>query len=738
MMRNLLIFTLFFLGAEWATLSAQRSLYNKKEDALLLFKNGKYEDVVATLASARKLLRQDPESKLCLAISYYQTNKLNRALQLIDEILSSDQDSYPEAIWYKARIYHSRNEFAEAADWYKAYLKGLRVNDPQRKMVIDAIRRCSNGFEFKYKAGLAVVENLGVAVNSSEDEFAPVLSPNHPDVLYFSTIRKDNMGGKRDQYGNIDDVYGVNQSDMYSCKQKGGYWADPEPMHFFLNSSDHDVLLDFNSKGNSLFYFKGQRLDAGQIFIDTFKSIEERSISTNPLISPIDPRAGDGMLFVANDELIFFSSRRSGGYGGYDIYQMRRSGSYWEAPENLGPDINTEYDEISPFMSRDGRTLYYSSNNSKISIGGFDVFKSIYLSEQDRWVPPINQGMPINSAADDTYFRLAKDGHTGFFCSSRSDGYGQRDIYAAYFKDYLMEMDFIPPKPSGTTPPKATTVSGQPSNTYTRPPALPPTTEPGDTELTKPNPDLVAPPRPVEENPGQQFDQVEEPDLQPAFNAVLYPGSNNDEFSPEQLNQLRTIAGILETDFDLNLVITAYKPQSDFVGEDLFAGIKFAESASDYLVRSGIGRERVYTRALCHGYEDIALFSFVPTNGRDLASDLPHLEQAARATTSPNVPVNSNCFYKIQIVSLKGPASGPLITRYDWPMAEKSGNGYYRYTLGAFTSYREARQLQDEIRRNGSPDAFVVPYLYGMRADTEWVRQNLDRFPDLRNFVNRR
>ena len=745
MIRNLLIALLVFVSAARATpLSAQRALYDKKEDALLLFKNGKYEDVVATLASARKLLRQDVESKLCLAISYFQTNELNLSLQLIDEILSSEQESYPEAIWYKARIFHSRNEFAEAANWYKSYLKNLRANDPQRKMVIDAIRRCSNGFELKYKAGLAVVENLGKAVNSSEDEFAPVLSPNHPDVLYFSSIRQENMGGKRDQFGNIDDVYGFNQSDMYSCRQKGGYWADVEPMHFFLNSSDHDVLLDFNSKGNSLFYFKGPRLDRGQIFIDTFKSIEERSISTNPLISPIDPFSGEGMLFVASDDLIYFSSRRSGGYGGYDIYRIRRSGDYWEEPENLGPDINTEYDEVTPFVARDGRTLYYSSNNSKFSIGGFDVFKSIFLPEQDRWIPPINQGMPINSAADDTYFRLARDGHTGFFCSSRSDGQGQRDLYAAYFKDYLMEMDFIPPKPplaGNAPPPKATPVSDQ--YTANDPGPLEPA---GETEIAQDDDEAgttTLPPveHPPATTPPKEDDTYSIPESAPepetSFNPILRP-RYGEGFSSAQLDQLADIANIMHSEFDLKLVITVNRPESTFVGKDLYDGVRYAESAADVLVRAGIERSRIHPRALCHGNEEMVIFSFVPAEGHQLADDLPHLEDAVQSTVSRGATVNSNCFYKIQIASLQGPASGQLIKKHNWPMAEKSSNGYYRYTLGAFTDYREARQLQEEIRRNGSPDAFIIAYLYGVRADPAWIRQSVNQFPELRSFLNRR
>ncbi len=730
MLQNL-FFTMFLTAAGWGLLSAQKSLYDKKEDALLFFQKGKYEEVVATLAGARKLLRQDSEAKLCLAISYYQVNNLNQSLSIINQILDSEEASYPEALWYKARIYHSRTEFSEAVKWYKIYLKNLRPNDNQRKMVIDAIRRCSNGLEFKYKSGLAVVENLGRSVNTKYDEFAPVISPNHQNVLYFSSIRENNMGGKRDQNGNIDDVYGNYQSDMFSCRQKGGFWADPEPLHYFINSSGHDILLDFNTKGNSLFYFKGWRLNQGEIFIDTFKTIEERSISTTPFVSPINPKAGDGMLFIASDTSILFSSRQLGGFGGYDIYKITKSpDGGWSAPKNLGPDVNTEYDEITPFLARDGRTLYYSSNDSEKSIGGFDVFKTIFLVEKQRWIPSFNLGMPINSAGDDTYFRLARDGFTGFFCSSRSDGEGQRDLYSAYFKEYLDEMDYVPPP---LPPPPVVRQSPKRSDL---PPANPdPVIDPPVPEINRNDIYKEKPPSHVvnfdKPRPDNNFSIV-------GINPILRPATSGD-FSREDRDQINRIGEELHSDPSLHLVISVYKPESQFTGTDLADGIAYGEKAASYLERGGIARSRIFVRALCSGFEDFMVFSFVSSRGKPLNEYTPSLEEAAQKAALASTPSNSNCFYKVQIVSLKGPITSKIIDQYDWPMAEKSGSGpYYRYTVGAFHTYTGAKAMKEKLRKNGAPDAFIVPYLFGMRATTDLIKRNVDYFPDLQNYLSRR
>ena len=115
------------------------------------------------------------------------------------------------------------------------------------------------------------------------------------------------------------------------------------------------------------------------------------------------------------------------------------------------PNINTPYDEISPFLSNDGRKLFYSSNNDK-SIGGFDVFQSVFLPERFDWSPSENLGMPVNSGNDDTDYIVTQGGKTALFTSNRKEGFGGKDIYISYLKDIetsqltpgLAEVLFIP------------------------------------------------------------------------------------------------------------------------------------------------------------------------------------------------------------------------------------------------------------------------------------------------------
>ena len=136
-----------------------------------------------------------------------------------------------------------------------------------------------------------------------------------------------------------------------------------------------------------------------------------------------------------NKQRFFFVSDRPGGYGGRDIYVMeRKKNGKWTKPKNLGPGINTEYDEDSPFIAIDNRTLYFATNGDK-SIGGFDIMKS-EMTEDSTWTESVNLGYPFNSTNDDIFYTTTLDGRRGYMTSYRKDGKGEKDIYEIY-NDYL-------------------------------------------------------------------------------------------------------------------------------------------------------------------------------------------------------------------------------------------------------------------------------------------------------------
>jgi hypothetical protein len=145
----------------------------------------------------------------------------------------------------------------------------------------------------------------------------------------------------------------------------------------------------------------------------------------------------------ADGSQIYFASDRPGGFGGIDIYvsKILPNGSWGEA-KNLGPFINTKFDEDFPSVSTDGITLLFSSKGHT-TMGGYDIFKASYDEEKQAWGNVKNIGFPINSAGDDLNLCLSKDNKYGYMSSIKNEGIGDNDIYRISFKDEEPEYTVI-------------------------------------------------------------------------------------------------------------------------------------------------------------------------------------------------------------------------------------------------------------------------------------------------------
>jgi hypothetical protein len=130
----------------------------------------------------------------------------------------------------------------------------------------------------------------------------------------------------------------------------------------------------------------------------------------------------------ADGNTLYFVSNRDGGYGGRDIYRcVKLPNGDWSKSLSIGPVINTPYEEDSPFLSPDGKTLYFASTGHN-SIGGFDIF-STTLGEDGEWSEPANLGYPLNTVDDDVFFVPTADGRRAYYSSRKEEGFGLKDIY---------------------------------------------------------------------------------------------------------------------------------------------------------------------------------------------------------------------------------------------------------------------------------------------------------------------
>jgi outer membrane protein OmpA-like peptidoglycan-associated protein len=125
---------------------------------------------------------------------------------------------------------------------------------------------------------------------------------------------------------------------------------------------------------------------------------------------------------------LFFASNRSGGMGGTDIWMCERlTGGEWSEPVNLGSDVNTADDEMSPCIAQDNRSLYFASNGHP-GIGGYDIY--VTRGSGKSWTKPENLGTPVNSEYDDQFFDPMVGTNNAFMVSDRPGGDGRLDVYA--------------------------------------------------------------------------------------------------------------------------------------------------------------------------------------------------------------------------------------------------------------------------------------------------------------------
>jgi CBS domain-containing protein len=212
---------------------------------------------------------------------------------------------------------------------------------------------------------------------------------------------------------------------LYSVK-RNGEWSAPVNMNELLKVDNYFYPTSLSSDGKDLYLYSSVDYD-GIIYTTRF----ENGV-WSPLVKlneNINTKFWESHATVSHDnKRLYFTSNRKGTYGGLDIYESRRdSTGDWGPARNLGPVINTPYNEETPFLSSDDKTLFFSSRGH-FNMGGHDIFYSTLL-ENGEWSVPLNVGYPLNSTDDDMFFKPMGLGYEGYLAKHKPDGFGKQDIY---------------------------------------------------------------------------------------------------------------------------------------------------------------------------------------------------------------------------------------------------------------------------------------------------------------------
>jgi peptidoglycan-associated lipoprotein len=371
------------------------------------------------------------------------------------------KDEKNEACFQTAECYRLVNDMKNAENWYRKAVKGdptnteavlklaqslkanakyseaiVELNNYKRKNPSNArvdyeIRGCELALKWKNEKTRYVVENVK-ALNTKWSDFSPMMYKKNE--LYFTSDREKGASGKMFGWtGNgYTDIYKVvykaDKKNPNSIKYEIPALVDKD----LVNTPYNDGAVCFDAKGGTMYFTQCNGKDGKGANCRIFSSAATGTTWGEPQVlsfSNDSITCGHPCLNKAGD-VLFFSSDMPGGFGGKDIWYVTYSkrGKTWGDPINLGETINTDGDDMYPFVADDG-TLYFSSNGH-VGLGGVDIYYS--KGENTDWSEPVNMKSPINSSGDDFAMTLAKDKESGYYSSNREGGRGQDDIYRFY------------------------------------------------------------------------------------------------------------------------------------------------------------------------------------------------------------------------------------------------------------------------------------------------------------------
>lgn len=362
-------------------------------------------------------------------LSYYEsTYQQTKSIPLFEAALqNSTEDTIVELYYFLGKAYQLNGDYKKADEAFNKFDKYIdhpsKAGKELKSDVLREMRYNKNGIaHLATKNDKVFIENIGEKVNSRDREYAPVINKNK-DVIIF-TSRRNYKGNKKDK-GDL-----LPYEDIYAAKKTENGWellTDKNELKKYLpdnvNTKKHDASITYSTDGNTIYTYKKDAIwqanfDNGSW--STLKKIDEK-INASKFNVPSVTISADG-------KTMFFVSTKKDGIGGKDIYKsVKNANGGWESPTILNSSINTIDDEDAPFLTEDGKTLYFSSKGHS-SIGGYDIFKSELVNGE--WSMAENLGIPYNSPADDIFFIVDDTKENGFFSSSRVDGHGAFDLYS--------------------------------------------------------------------------------------------------------------------------------------------------------------------------------------------------------------------------------------------------------------------------------------------------------------------
>jgi len=495
-------------------------------------------------------------------------------------------------------------------------------------------------------------------------------------------------------------------------------WSRPRVINSEIGMVGETYPVSLSYDGKDL-YLSHHYYSHSDIFVSHLQG--NRWSEAEALGYQINKRTSEDHASISRDgKSLYFTSDARGGQGGFDIYvsHLDEKGE-WGEPVNLGPVINTRYDERTPFISRNDSILFFSSQDHG-SIGGEDVFYS-RLRSDGTWSKPENMGYPVNTTGDDLFFNPGWNELEGYYAVRKEDDPSSNTINAVIALQYADEP--IRDVPFKTVPaePLAAEKIIEPPNTDEIEMVLNERTTEADKEPVTVREPVAAPDSAPVRTPVERSEYTNE-----LITTIPFL-TNEYEMGPQAQLEVEKVAELMNYYPESKVMLTGH---TDSTGMEEFNNLLSMQRASEvaqYLEMRGIGMERITMEG--KGETDpVAKNSFSDGSDALLGRYLNRQVHVRITGTLPvdnhlsglYIPVNlmpvkevtpetieTEFHYTIQIMATSKPLEDPRFKNVSDVREYVCTDGFYRYTTIAYHTFREASARLLWLRKNGYEDAFI-------------------------------
>ena len=335
-----------------------------------------------------------------------------KELKIVEQL----NPNYDDLLLYKiGQALFNNGNYDEAKKYFQVFSEQKKVTPDYVALAKNMMKNCDFAKDAVAHPVAFKPINLGFGINTPTEELMPALTADER-YLYFTRLEA---------------IGRYHQEDIYVSENKNGVWQEAQPLGESINTLEfNEGAHSISPSGKYLFFTSCDRPNSrGGCDIYYSRKVGNDWEPGKNLGPVINTRAKETQPYMSGDgRTLYFVSSRAGGYGAGDIYEstLGNDGN-WSEPKNLGPNINTEFDEERPFIHPDGQTLYFTSRGHE-GMGGADLFISRKQAD-GTWGKAINLGYPINTPGDEIGIYVTADGKWAYFASEQPDTKGGMDIY---------------------------------------------------------------------------------------------------------------------------------------------------------------------------------------------------------------------------------------------------------------------------------------------------------------------